>query len=328
MASYFPHPSTRIIHNPHSYHCGITITGFFQKRKGQKGASPLTIQGAFSTMICLFPRLVGKRIDVPDRAVGVFDSGVGGLTVLKEILSQLPGEELIYLGDTARVPYGTKSPRTVLRYALEAAAFLVKQRVKLLVVACNTASSVALPALEERFKLPVIGVIEPGARKAVAVTRNRKVGVIGTEGTVKSGAYPRAIHQLDPGIEVFSTPCPLFVPLAEEGWAEHAVARLAAAEYLAPLIDRGIDTLVLGCTHYPLLKTTLQQVLGEEVALVDSAEETAFSVAKRLREGELLGTASPGEPRFFVTDVPTRFEKVGGAFWGRTLQRIEQVGLD
>jgi len=265
---------------------------------------------------------------VPERAIGVFDSGVGGLTVLKEIVRQLPGEELIYLGDTARVPYGTKSPRTVLRYALESAAFLVKQRVKLLVVACNTASSVALPALEERFNLPVVGVIEPGARKAVAVTRNRKVGVVGTEGTVKSGAYARAIHDLDPDIEVFSVPCPLFVPLAEEGWADHAVARLVAAEYLTPLIARGIDTLVLGCTHYPLLKSTLRQILGEKVALVDSAEETAFSVAKRLRERDLARPVPPRDPRFFVTDVPTRFERVGGAFWGAALPCVEQIELD
>lgn len=265
---------------------------------------------------------------MPKRAIGVFDSGVGGLTVLKEIVARLPGEELIYLGDTARVPYGTKSPRTVLRYALESAAFLVQQQVKLLVVACNTASSVALPALEEQFKLPVVGVIEPGARKAVAVSRNRRIGVIGTEGTIKSGAYARAIRELDSDIEVFSVPCPLFVPLAEEGWADHPVAHQVAAEYLTPLLDRGIDTLVLGCTHYPLLKATLHRVLGPEVALVDSAEETALSVAKRLGERDLHRSIPPAEPRFFVTDVPTRFEKVGGAFWGRALPHVEQIELD
>ena len=263
-----------------------------------------------------------------ERAIGVFDSGVGGLTVLKEISRLLPGEELLYLGDTARVPYGTKSPPTVLRYALEAAAFLVERRVKMLVVACNTASSVALPALEERFNLPVIGVIEPGARRAAALTRNRRVGVIGTEGTMKSGAYTRAIHALDPGIEVFTAPCPLFVPLAEEGWAEHPVADLAAREYLAPLMARGIDTLVLGCTHYPLLKHTLRAVLGEEVELIDSAEETARLVAGRLSADERIrrGTAAP--PRFFVTDVPTRFEKVGGAFLGAPIPGVEQVELE
>jgi len=265
---------------------------------------------------------------VSERAIGVFDSGVGGLTVFKELLHLLPGEQLIYLGDTARVPYGTKSPRTVLRYAMESAAFLVAQGVKMLVVACNTASSVALPALEERFNLPVVGVIEPGARRAIQLTRNRRIGVIGTEGTVKSGAYARALQYLDPEVEVLAAPCPLFVPLAEEGWSEHLVAQLAAAEYLAPLQQQGVDTLVLGCTHYPLLKATLHRVLGDGVALVDSAEETARVVAARLAEQGLCRRGAPGPPRFFVTDVPTRFERVGGAFLGEALAGVEQVELD
>ncbi|WP_221251240.1 glutamate racemase [Desulfuromonas versatilis] len=265
---------------------------------------------------------------MPERAIGVFDSGVGGLTVFKELMHRLPGEELIYLGDTARVPYGTKSPATVLRYALEAAAFLVEKKVKMLVVACNTASSVALAALEERFNLPVIGVIEPGARKAVAITRSRRVGVIGTEGTVKSGAYTRAIQNLDAAVEIHSTPCPLFVPLAEEGWAEHPVALLTAQEYLGPLAGAGIDTLVLGCTHYPLLKNTLHQVLGPAVELVDSAEETALNVARVLADRGLTRRDPPGPPRFFVSDIPTRFERVGGAFLGTPLQGVEQVTLD
>lgn len=263
-----------------------------------------------------------------ERAIGVFDSGVGGLTVLKEMLRLLPGEELVYLGDTARVPYGSKSPATVLRYALEAAAFLVEQRVKMLVVACNTASSVALAELEERFNLPVVGVIEPGARKAVAVSRNRRIGVIGTEGTIASGAYTRAIHALAPEVEVFSAPCPLFVPLAEEGWAEHPVALLTAREYLAPLMDSGIDTLVLGCTHYPLLKKTLRQVLGDRVALVDSAEETSRTVESMLNGRQLPRQGHPGQPRFFVTDIPTRFVRVGGAFLGHDLNSVAQVSLD
>ena len=263
-----------------------------------------------------------------ERAIGIFDSGVGGLTVLKEIARQLPGEELIYLGDTARVPYGTKSPATVLRYALEAAAFLVQRKVKLLVVACNTASAVALTELEQRFSLPVIGVIEPGARKAAALTRTRRVGVIGTEGTIKSEAYSRAIRTCDPGIAVHAVACPLFVPLAEEGWAEHPVARQVAAEYLAPLMAQEIDTLVLGCTHYPLLKPVLHQVLGEAVRLVDSAEETARLVAATLHSRQLQRRAAPQAIRFFVTDVPTRFERVGGAFLGAPLSRVEQVAID
>lgn len=263
-----------------------------------------------------------------EHAIGVFDSGVGGLTVLKEIMRQLPGEELVYLGDTARVPYGTKSPRTVLRYALEAADFLIERRVKMLVVACNTASSVALPALEERCSLPVIGVIQPGARRAAALTRNRRVGVIGTEGTIASGAYTRAIQALDPQIEVFTAACPLFVPLAEEGWAEHPVAQLAARDYLAPLIALGVDTLVLGCTHYPLLKNTLRAVLGDGVELVDSAEETARLVAARLAGDRRFRQQLPQQARFFVTDASARFEKVGGAFLGAPLLGVEQVELD
>ncbi len=263
-----------------------------------------------------------------ERAIGVFDSGIGGLTVLKEIMRLLPGEELLYLGDTARVPYGTKSPLTVLRYALEAADFLCELRVKMLVVACNTASSVALSALEERFKLPVVGVIEPGARRAVELTRNRRIGVIGTEGTIKSGAYTRAIHSLDPEIEVHAVPCPLFVPLAEEGWAEHAVARLTASEYLAPLMAHGIDTLVLGCTHYPLLKKTLQSVLGGGVELIDSAAETARLVSGRLAASDQFRRGPTTSVRFFVTDVPHRFEKVGGAFLGAPLLGVQQIELD
>jgi len=263
---------------------------------------------------------------VQHRAIGIFDSGVGGLTVCKEIIRQLPGENLIYLGDTARVPYGTKSPQTVERYALEAAAFLVEQGVKLLVVACNTASAVALPALREKFKLPVIGVIEPGARRATD-SRNRRIGVIGTEGTINSGRYEEAIRSLLPEAEVFTAACPLFVPLAEEGWAEHQVAELAGREYLRPLIAAQIDTLVLGCTHYPLLRKTLQQVLGPEVRLVDSAEETARCVADLFAEQGLARPEHGGRRDFYVTDVPTRFERVGRAFLGRELGRVQQVQI-
>jgi glutamate racemase len=265
---------------------------------------------------------------VSERAIGVFDSGVGGLTVFKEIAELLPGEELVYLGDTARVPYGAKSPSTVLRYALEAAAFLSDQRVKMLVVACNTASSVAITELEERFSLPVIGVIEPGARKAAVLTRNRRVGVIGTEGTVKSGAYTRAIQAIDPTIEVFPLPCPLFVPLVEEGWIDHPVTHLAAREYLAPLLEERIDTLVLGCTHYPLLKATLSAILGAGVQLVDSAQETAVLVSNVLRQRDQCRRSQAAPPRIFVTDIPARFEKVGGAFLGAPLQGVRQVQID
>jgi glutamate racemase len=266
---------------------------------------------------------------VPERAIGVFDSGVGGLTVLRELRCQVPGESLIYLGDTARVPYGTKSSPTVLRYAHEAARFLLDQQVKLLVVACNTASAVALEGLTERYQVPVVGVIEPGARRAIEVSANGRIGVIGTEGTIRSGAYERALRQERADIVVHTAACPLFVPLAEEGWAGHEVARLAAREYLAPLLDEGIDTLVLGCTHYPLLKPMLQEVVGPQVKLVDSAQETAKAVAAQLLEHRLLGQPHPAlPPRYFVTDIPDRFERVGGAFLGEPLRGVATVSLD
>jgi glutamate racemase len=266
---------------------------------------------------------------VPERAIGIFDSGVGGLTVLRELRHQLPQEELVYLGDTARVPYGTKSPQTVARYAQEAARFLVGQRVKLLVVACNTASAVALDELAALHRLPVVGVIEPGARRALEVSRSGRIGVIGTEGTIRSRAYERALRAGNPDVEVHVAPCPLFVPLAEEGWSEHPVARLAAAEYLAPLLRQGIDTLVLGCTHYPLLKRTLQEIAGPAVELIDSAEETAKTVATLLQtEGLVRDDTPPASPRFFVTDLPDRFERVGGAFLGAPLTGVATVSLD
>jgi len=264
-----------------------------------------------------------------ERAIGIFDSGVGGLTVLRELRRHLPDEELVYLGDTARVPYGTKSPQTVARYAREAAQFLVGQQVKLLVVACNTASAVAIEDLATLHKLPVIGVIEPGARGALAATRTGRIGVIGTEGTVRSRAYERALCAGDPAVKVFAAACPLFVPLAEEGWAEHQIARLAAAEYLAPLLREQIDTLVLGCTHYPLLKHTLQELVGSTVTLIDSAEETAKTVAALLdARGLVRRQDAPGLPRYFVTDAVERFERVGGAFLGAPLVNVTTVDLD
>ncbi|MBN2645770.1 MAG: glutamate racemase [Desulfuromonadaceae bacterium] len=262
-----------------------------------------------------------------DYSIGVFDSGVGGLTVLKEIRRYLPGENLIYLGDTARVPYGTKSAETVVRYAQQAAAFLWHKQVKMIVVACNTASSVALEHLQHSFPVPVVGVIVPGAREAVRLTRSGRIGVIGTEGTVNSDAYPREIHSLATDCRVWSAACPLFVPLAEEGWAEHEIARLAALEYLAPLLEQQIDTLVLGCTHYPLLKNTLRALLQPEIQLVDSAEQTALTVRHLLGDNDKLLTVSPGRCKFYVTDVPTRFVRVGSDFWGQPLGEVERVNL-
>jgi len=217
-------------------------------------------------------------------AIGIFDSGVGGLTVLKQMLAHLPGERMIYLGDTARLPYGTKSRETVVRYSLRNAEFLLEHGVKCLVVACNTASALALDALACRFPVPVVGVIAPGAAKAALATRRQRVGVIGTVATVRSRAYETAIRSVRGTIEVYSAACPLFVPLAEEGWIEDDITLGVARRYLEPLARSGVDVLVLGCTHYPLLKTVIARVMGPNVLLVDSAEEVPAQVRRALPE--------------------------------------------
>lgn len=263
------------------------------------------------------------------QAVGIFDSGVGGLTVLREIIGVLPQEDTIYFGDTARVPYGSKSPETVTRYAREITAFLVRRDIKLLVVACNTASAVALPTLKRLFPIPVVGVIEPGARRAVEVTRSGRIGVIGTAGTIRSSAYTRAIKRLDPTAEVLTRACPLFVPLAEEGWVDNQVARLTAQTYLQELKTAGIDTLVLGCTHYPLLKPLIAEIMGSDVTLVDSAAETARTVAGILAGKQHLRPATEtGNHHYYVSDVPAGFIRVGSRFLGERLGDVYQVSLE
>ena len=263
------------------------------------------------------------------KAIGIFDSGVGGLTVLREIIKALPQEDTIYLGDTARVPYGTKSPETVVRFARQITSFLVSRDIKLLVVACNTASAVSLDALQAEFSIPIVGVIEPGAVQAAAVTKNGKVGVIGTAGTIRSSAYTKAIKRINPDIEVITAECPMFVPLAEEGWLDNEVARLTAEIYLKNLKDSGVDTLVLGCTHYPLLKGMIGQVMGEAVNLVDSAEETARVVREILAvRGETRPDQERGNHHFFVTDIPAGFIRVGNRFLGGALGDVYQVNLE
>ena len=263
------------------------------------------------------------------QAVGIFDSGVGGLTVLREITRVLPQEDTIYFGDTARVPYGTKSPETVTRYAREITSFLVRRDIKLLVVACNTASAVALPTLKRLFSIPVVGVIEPGARRAVEVSRGGRIGVIGTAGTIRSSAYTRAIKRLDPAAEVLTKACPLFVPLAEEGWVDNQVARLTAQNYLQELKDAGVDTLVLGCTHYPLLKPLIAEVMGSGVTLVDSAAETARTVAEILAQKKCLRPDSEkGNHHYYVSDIPAGFIRVGNRFLGERLGDVYQVNLE
>jgi len=263
------------------------------------------------------------------KAIGIFDSGVGGLTVLKEVVRALPQEDTIYLGDTARVPYGTKSPETVIRYSRQIAAYLLSRDIKLLVVACNTASAVALSTLQKELPIPVVGVIEPGARRAAAVTRSGRVGVIGTAGTVKSSAYTKAIKRINRDIHVVTRACPLFVPLAEEGWVDNEVARLTARLYLSDLKDEGVDTLVLGCTHYPILKEVIGEVMGDEVTLVDSARETARTVAQILGErGLLRPEGEVGNHHYFVTDIPAGFIRVGNRFLGGRLGDVYQVNLE
>lgn len=263
------------------------------------------------------------------QAIGIFDSGVGGLTVLRELAKTLPQEDTIYFGDTARVPYGTKSPDTVIRYSQEIASFLIKRDIKLLIVACNTASAVALPALRRILSVPVVGVIEPGAKRAVETTRSGIIGVIGTSGTIRSSAYSRAIKRLNPDISVLARPCPLFVPLAEEGWTDNDVAQMTAHLYLKELREAAVDTLVLGCTHYPLLKKIIGKAMGSEVTLVDSAEETARTVAAILREKNLLRPpAEQGNHHYYVTDVPAGFIRVGNRFLGGKLGDVYQVSLD
>jgi len=255
--------------------------------------------------------------------IGVFDSGVGGLTVFREISRALPHHPLIYLGDSARVPYGTKSPQTVTRYTLEAANHLMERGIAMLVVACNTATAAALPLLIEKLSIPVIGVVEPGARAAVEKTRGR-VGVIATEGTVKSRAYTKAIHRIAASVEVIESAAPLFVPLAEEGWANTHVAREVAEIYLGPLIDAGIDTLVLGCTHYPILRGTIEKVVGDKVHIVDSAETTAQAVKK-----SVAPRAANGDPEyhFLVTDAEDRFRRIAAEFLEHEIDNLELVTI-
>ena len=269
-----------------------------------------------------------------DRPIGVFDSGMGGLTVLRALLARLPNEHFVYLGDTARLPYGTKSPETVQAYALQATRLLVSEGVKMVVIACNTASAVALGPLARALSpVPVIGVIEPGARAGVAATRNNHIAVIATEGTVKGAAYARAIGALNGDIRVVQQPCQLFVALAEEGWTDSPATHAAAEHYLGPLFcgPSAPDTLVLGCTHFPVLADTIRKIIGSNVALVDSAETTALAVADALASGSLGSTskANGGTARIFVTDSPERFARVGAVFLGRPIdaEAVELVDL-
>lgn len=264
--------------------------------------------------------------DLTNRPIGIFDSGIGGLTVLKEILRVLPHENTIYLGDTARVPYGIRSPETVIRYSFENTKFLSFKDIKILVIACNTASSVSLDAIKSRVSIPVIGVIEPGAKAAAKATMSKKIGVIGTEATIKSTAYTKAIKAIDEQVEVFGLACPLFVPLVEEGWTEGHIAEIIAGKYLADLKGKDIDTIVLGCTHYPLLKKVIAEVMGSGIRLIDSAVEISQEIRGILENlGIKRDKKSPAFREYYVTDSPERFLKVGEQFLGQQIARIEKI---
>lgn len=244
-------------------------------------------------------------------AIGLFDSGVGGLTVLKSLKAALPNEHFVYLGDTARNPYGPKSQGTILAYSKECLGFLEKQDVKLIVVACNSASSAALPALEDQCSVPIIGVIDPLVKQAVEITKLNSIGVIGTQATISSRSYLNAIHALRPNCQVVSKACPLFVPLVEEGIFEGPIVDLTIERYLSSLRQSGIDTLILGCTHYPLLKSSLVRYLGEKIKVLSSGEAVSLAVRSKLEESNLLSTSSnTALDRFFVTDTSEQFERV------------------
>lgn len=261
-------------------------------------------------------------------AIGVFDSGIGGLTVVRALMERLPFENIIYFGDTARVPYGIKSVETINRYAAQITDFLIQKKVKLLIVACNTMAAVAHQTIADLSPVPVLEVIDASARMAIQSSRNKSIGVIGTPATINSKAYARAIHLLNKDAKVFSQACPMLVPLVEEGWFDHPATELIAREYLKPVITEQVDTLVLGCTHYPLLKPLLQDIMGGAVTLIDSAEAMA-DIAADLIATQNIGNrqALPPEHLFCVSDLPNRFQTIGERFLGRTLERVELISL-
>lgn len=269
-----------------------------------------------------------NRDSQSDNSIGIFDSGVGGLTVFRAIQQRLPNEHLIYLGDTARIPYGVRSAATIERYALECADFIQSKGVKAIVIACNTASALAADYLRSKCSIPVLGVIRPGSRRAVEATKTGRIGVIATEATVASGAYERAMLALRSGLEITSRACPLFVPLAEEGWVNHPVTLQVAEEYLGELRSSRVDTLVLGCTHYPILRPMIEQTMGDQIEYVDSGEALADRLAQMLAEEGLASERErSASDEFYVTDSPARFRRVAELFLGRPLESVETVKL-
>jgi glutamate racemase len=265
--------------------------------------------------------------------IGIFDSGVGGLTVAREIFKSLPGEDVVYFGDVGRYPYGGRSEEIITRFTHQDVLFLLEHNVKFIICACNTASAVALDEVTPHYDVPMVGVIEPGARAAAQRTSSGRIGVIGTRATIGSDAYARTIHKINPQLKVFSLACPLFVPLAEEGYVDREATTLIARDYLQTMHDVDIDTLVLGCTHYPLLKEVLSGVMGDNVTLIDSGEETARVVSEALGAADLLRPASgppsrhKGEHKFFVSDVPDKFTQVATRFLGEVLDKVTRIDI-
>ncbi|MBM3250417.1 MAG: glutamate racemase [Candidatus Omnitrophica bacterium] len=259
------------------------------------------------------------------KSIGVFDSGAGGLTVVRELIRQLPSENIVYFGDTARVPYGIKSKETVIRFSIENILFLLGHDVKLICVACNTVSSVALPVIKTHFRVPIVGVISPGVREAVYATRNKRIGVIGTKGTIRSRAYEIEIKKLDPDVKVITQACPLFVPLVEEGWLAGNVVSDVVRSYLKPLKVARVDTLILGCTHYPLLKSIIKDVLGKSVTLIDSAKQVAIEVKETLAQEGMLNKGGRGRQLFYVSDNPEWFAGQAERFLGQKIRNIRKV---
>ena len=263
-----------------------------------------------------------------NRSIGIFDSGIGGLTVLKEIAEQLPYEDLIYFGDTARVPYGTRSRETIIKYSFQCINFLISKNIKLVVIACNTATASALEEVAAYFDIPIIGVVMPGVQTAVTTSDNQKIGVIGTTSTINSNAYEEGIRALNPSAEVIGVACPLFVPLVEEGWQDTEVARLTTEKYLLELREHEIDTLVLGCTHYPILKYTISKVM-EDVNLINPAFETAKQVKNLLEDKDLLTQDKKlAEKQFFVSDDPEKFRRIGGNILNKNIKSIEKIDIE
>jgi glutamate racemase len=261
-----------------------------------------------------------------EKPIGVFDSGIGGLTVVHALTTRLPHENIVYFGDTARVPYGPKSAQVVREYAAQDVDFLISQDVKMVVIACNTVSAVALDIVQKHAKVPVVGVILPGALAAMNLTKKKRVGIIGTRATVNSKAYTNAIRQFDPDVQVFAQECPLFVPLAEEGWVDHAVTHMVAKEYLFPLKLEKIDTLILGCTHYPILHKAIAAAFDGTVSLIDSGEATAAEVEKLLDEHKLRNPSTQmPNLKFYVSDVPAKFTEVGERFLGHKMGRVHRA---